>query len=151
MPPAITDPFRITYRSGNEHNPGDPTGLVVLAIAGDGAVTVSQRARGGAVQNQWAGTTDRGVIERVIEHLAVAKFPLVPDHRIVAGSTLRTIEITTGETTQTCNPTSWDAVDAMPGYREAYRLLDSITTEVTAGSLKMLVDPEPGLARPSAC
>lgn len=148
MPPAVTDPFRLTYRSGNEHNPGDRTGLVVLAITGDGAVTVKQRARGGAIRNEWTGTTDRGVIERVLEHLALAKFPLVPDHRIVAGSTLRTIEIMAGET-QACPPTSWDAVETMPGYREAYRLLDSIITEVTAAALKMLVDPETGIARPS--
>jgi hypothetical protein len=146
---AIGKNFRLRYQSGNENNPGNPVGAVWLTILGDGAVQIEQRALGGKIQRSFAGTTTRDVIERVLGHLREGGFPDVPKHRIPMGATLRTLTVESGGETAQTLPTSWSAVDAMPGYREAYQLLDSITTLASGGALEMIPSPTPDVAAPA--
>jgi hypothetical protein len=146
---TLGEPFRLVYQSGNEHNPGDAIGLVVLTIEGDGGVRIDNRARGGLIEAHFQGTTDRSVIERILGHLREGGYPEVPRHAIPAGSALRTISIQSGTEESHCFPTAWHGVDALPGYREAYQLLDSIVTEVSRGKLELTGNPLTGVARPS--
>ena len=138
---SLGEPFRLFYQSGNEHDVRDSFGLIVLAIDGNFGVAIDQRARNGMIENHWSGSTDRGVVERVLSHLQAAGYPTVPDHKIPRGARLRSIAIESGTDSTHTYPTEWTAVNAMPGYREAYQLLDSIVMQVTAGALKMRVDP----------
>lgn len=140
------EPFRLVYSSGNEHNPTDRAGRVTLEIRGDGSVTVENVKGGGAYARTFVGATTREVVERILGHLRHAGFPIVPDHPIPAGAALRVLAIEAGGESVHGAPTSWDASDGMPGYREAYRILDSIITAVSEGALKMLVSPEPDVA-----
>jgi hypothetical protein len=138
---GIGEPFRLFYQSGNEHDMRDAFGLILLEIDGGGQIAIEQRARNGMIKNHWKGATDRAVIERVLSHLGAAGYPTVPDHQIPRGARLRSIAIESGAETTHTYPTEWTAADAMPGYREAYQLLDSIIMQVTSGALKMRVDP----------
>lgn len=138
---ALAEPFRLFYQSGNEHDMGDVFGLIVLAIDDDFQLTVDQRARNRLIVNHWKGATDRAVVERLLDHLRIAGYPKVPDHRIPSGARLRSIAIESGGESSHTYPTEWKAAKNMPGYGEAYRLLDSMIVQVTAGKLKMTVDP----------
>jgi hypothetical protein len=138
---ALAEPFRLFYQSGNEHDMGDAFGLIVLAIDNDFQLAIDQRARNGLIVNHWKGTTDRVVIERLFDHLRTAGYPVVPDHRIPAGARLRSIAIDSGGESTHTYPTESRAAKKMPGYGDAYRLLDSMIVQATSGALKMTVDP----------
>jgi hypothetical protein len=150
MPLAIVEPFRLIYQSGNEYDMGDTFGLIVLVIDNAFQLAIDQRARNGQIVNHWNGTTDRAVVERLLGHLDAAGYPKVPDHRIPAGARLRSIAIeSAGESTHTY-PTEWEAVDHMPGYSEAYQILDTMIMQTTSGKLKMTIEPFPGgVGRPA--
>lgn len=142
--------LRVVYQSGNAHNPGDPVGAVALTITADGAVQIEHTAPGGAVERAFTGTTTLAVIERILEHLTAAGFPSVPAHRIPAGASLRNLYVECGGQSAHAAPTAWNAVVNLPGYREAYQLLDSITTLVSGGALTIVAQPEAGVAVPAA-
>lgn len=141
---TVGDAFRLVYQCGSEHNPGDPFGSVTLTITGDGAVSIENKHRGG--ERTFTGSTTGEVIERVLAHLRTAGFPVVAPHRIPAGSALRNLSIESGGQSEQAPLTGYHAVRTMPGYAEAYQMLDSIVTIVSKNALEIVPSPDPSLA-----
>lgn len=141
---TLKDGFRLVCQSGSEQNPSDPFGSVTLTITGEGTVSVTNQHRGG--KRSFAGTTTRRVIERVLDHLRTAGFPAVARHRIPPGSALRNLSIESGGQSEQAPPIGYHAVRTMPGYSEAFELLDSIVTIVSNHELEIIPSPDPSLA-----
>lgn len=141
---TVGDTFRLVYQCGNQHNPGDPFGSVTLTITGDAAVIIENKYRGG--ERSFTGATTLEVIERLLSHLSAAGFPVVAPHRIPAGSALRNLSIESGGQVEQAPPTGYHAIRQMPGYAEAYQMLDSIVTIVSKNALAIVPSPDPSLA-----
>lgn len=123
----------IDYTIGNEHDPGDPFGRIVLHFDLDGSAKLEHVSRTGT--NAWAGQVDGAAIERFMAALDTAGFPAVPDHSVIPGSAMRrlTVEME-GETQGVMMPESLG--NELDGYREAFAILDSIAVQLSSGAYR---------------
>lgn len=142
----IQEPFRLVYTFGDAYDPGNRHGSVVLQLFGDGRALLDN-AFGGAFTKSWEGLVERPTLERVIAQLDGASFPRVADHPIPIGSTLRVILIQSGAEEMHNAPIAWAAGAEMPGYREAFAILDSLVAELSGGAIRNVRLVEKGLAR----
>jgi hypothetical protein len=140
--PDDTGPDEIGYRSGNEHDPGDPFGLCVLTVRKDGTVHLHNRHRGS--ERHFEGRCATGVRGRLLAALAKSGFPAVPPHRIPAGPTRQVWTIgPQGEAFSP--PMAFHESAGWPGYGDLFRLLDSLVVAVSRGALPVVPAPEGGL------
>lgn len=130
-------PVRLIYESGNEHDGFDRLGLVVLELASHGAARVRNRQDGGLIERTWETTVEPALVEQVLASLTAGGFPAVPDHEIAAGARLREIAVERAGGTLSTPPIEWDLALGMPGYGDAFRLLDSLVFEASQGTLRL--------------
>lgn len=142
----IQEPFRLVYTFGDAYDPGNRHGSVVLQLFGDGRALLDN-AFGGAFTKSWEGLVERPTLERILAQLDGASFPRVADHPIPIGSTLRVILIQSGAEEMHNAPIAWAAGAEMPGYREAFAILDSLAAELSGGAIRNVKLVEKGLAR----
>ena len=141
-PPAPERPV-LLYQSGNEHSPTDPFGENTLSVYEDGSVQLVNQHRGR--QRTWRGKIEPGLLDVVHKALAAAGFPSVPEHPVPAGSALR--KLTVRDATAWV---AWHAADALVGYRDAFRVLDSLVRQTSLDAVKASPDYVPGLVRDAA-
>ena len=122
----MTDLIRLTL--GNEHNPADPFGRVVIAIGDDDVVTLEHFSRQGNAT--YTAELGPGVTDEIKATLARRGFPDVPPHQIPAGASRRRLEVETD-----CEPQHATVEDffakQLEGYKDAFATLDSLTLQLT--------------------
>lgn len=130
---AILPGDRIWYTVGEEQNPSNPFGRVVLTIEGDGTATLEHHFIGG--DGAWTGKVDPELIARIRSELARSPFPDAPREPIPPGTTLRQLEVVTDEEPQYVILSTFQG-DRLDGYREAFALLDAIATRLSGGAYR---------------
>jgi hypothetical protein len=113
----------IRFTLGNEHNPSDPFGRVVITIDGD-AVTLEHYSRAGDAT--YTADLGPGVAAEITAALERGGFPDVPPHEIPAGASLRRLEV------DGRSATVEDFFGRqLEGYKDAFAILDSLTLQLT--------------------
>jgi hypothetical protein len=150
-PPAVGsfgDMRHVEYTSGSEYDPGDPFGRCVLVIDGNDA-SLEVRHRG--VRRSWKGHVSDSTLATIDSQLTAAGYPAVPTHKVPAGSSLRTLTVSSsgeptedGEGPKTARMAYHEAA-RLPGYAEAFELLDGVIVALTAGEVPVVPTPTPGV------
>ena len=121
----------VRYGVGSKHNPGDPFGRSTLTIEPDGKARLEQDMRSGLFV--FTGTVIPAALERFWQALDQSGFPEVPIHRMPAGSASRTLAV--GNLTPRL-PVAYHAVGTMPGYAEAFRIIDAVIRQLSLELVK---------------
>jgi hypothetical protein len=143
----LSDDFVLTYLCGAEYDPSSPIGHYALTVLADGGVRLDNRRRGQA--RSWMGAVGNGTVATIIALLNTARFPVVPAHRIPPGATRSLLVQGQGRVLRTPAAGFYEALD-LPGYKQLYHLLDSITVETSQGALKVVANPRSGLVHIAA-
>jgi hypothetical protein len=114
----------IGFTIGNEHNPSDPFGRVVISIGDDDRVTLEHFSRAGNAT--YTADLSPGVREEITSALARGGFPEVPPHQIPAGGAIRRLDVD-GQSASMYD----DFGKSLDGYKEAFAILDSLTLQLT--------------------
>jgi hypothetical protein len=122
--------MHFTYRVGNEHAPDDPFGRSELVIERDGSAYLAH-FEAGARPRSWRDTVLADPLARLHAALTRAGFPAVPDHIILPGGAIRILVVD-----QRAVMIEWHAARRMPGYDEAFALLDAIANQLSDGAVK---------------
>jgi hypothetical protein len=126
----------IYYGTGNENAPGDPFGRTELTLAGDAGARLDHRHIG--VHRAWTGRVDPAQLEALRGALETAGFPDVTPHQIPGGSTMRELAVD-GQRVLI----EWYAAENMPGYKEAFAILDSLVRQMSGDSVQATPDTLP--------
>jgi hypothetical protein len=124
----------LSYSVGNEHNPGNPWGRSELVIGQDGRARLDHYFSRKSGSGAWAGQIDAAALAALWAALEQAGFPDVPEFRPVAGATLRQLTVEIGGTRRTAL-VDWHIAPALPGYGEAFDLLDGIIRQLSRDSV----------------
>jgi|GEM_PF-2111953 len=122
---------RIWYTVGNEHNPSDPFGRVVLTIEADGSAELEHYSRMG--DGAWTARVAPDVIARIRSELARSSFPHVPREPIPAGSALRHLEVVTDDEPEYAVMSAQQG-ERLEGFAQAFELLDAIAVRISSGA-----------------
>ncbi|MDA0179052.1 hypothetical protein OJ997_02000 [Solirubrobacter phytolaccae] len=129
---AVTPGDRLWYTIGNEHNPGDPFGRIVLTVEADGTAALEHYGgRNGS--GTWTARVDTDVIARIRAELGRSTFPEVAREPIPAGSGLRQLEVVTDDEPEYVLMGDRQG-QRLDGYKEAFALLDAIAIRITTGA-----------------
>ena len=123
---------RVTYSVGNENDPGNPFGRSELAVEPDGTAKLDHHQRGG-VHRAFSGTAPAAELDRLFAALERAGFPNVTPHKIPGGATLRQLEVAGTSTTL---PIEYYAAKKLPGYDEAFAVLDALIGTLSGGTVR---------------
>lgn len=123
---------RVTYQVGVETNPGNPFGRSALVIERDGAVRLDHVVRDGT-KTAWTARVEPAVLERLWAAIDASGFPSVPQHQVPGGSTMRKLGIEGAPNTAIVE---WHAAAKMPGYGDAFKLLDQIVRQLSGDSVR---------------
>lgn len=126
-------PTRLEYNAGLENAPGDPFGRTELAIEHDGRARLVHRHAGRV--RAWRGLIDRATLQTAWAALERGGFPTIPPHRVPGGAALRTLIAHVGEHRQGGH-VAWNAAKDLPGYAEAFAILDSIVRQLSEDTVK---------------
>jgi hypothetical protein len=124
---------RLTYSSGNESNPGNPFGRNKLVLDSEGAARLDHYPSRGGSPAAWTGQIEGATLERIGAALELAKFPAMPRHPVPAGATFRTLVLEPAGAAPQETRIEWDAGEKLPGYKDAFALLDAIVAQLGAG------------------
>jgi hypothetical protein len=135
--------MQLQYQAGNEHSPFDTFGRFVLELGSDGTVRVTHHRRVGPLQ-RWTATAGAGVLDRVLAALARAGFPAQPQvSPPLPDTTIRSLTVTGGPTGGVLLP--WDAVAGLPGYAEAFELLDGLVVQLSGLEIPAAAPSDPAV------
>jgi len=137
----------VRYEAGNEHNPTDPFGRVTLEVESGGEVRLSRHSRDGT--EAWTAHVAPGFLDDLAAALRTAGFPKVPSIMPGPGDRLRDLRITGPSAGSVLLP--WYEVSKLPGYAEAFALLDGLVAQVTGLDLRVAPPEHPatGIVRVS--
>ena len=125
---------QVHYSVGNESNPGDPWGRSELVVAGDGAAHLEHHFSRARTVGAWSGRVDPAALDQLWQALEVASFPAAPTTPFVPGSSLRRLTVTIdGVPAQAI--LDWHTTSTMPGYAEAFDLLDGIVRQLSGDAV----------------
>ncbi len=124
----------LSYSVGNEHNPGNPWGRSELVITQDGRARLDHIFSRQPGAGAWTGRVDEAALAALWAALDRAGFPEVPAFQPVAGATLRALTVQIGDTGRTA-VVDWHQAPALPGYAEAFDVLDGIIRQLSGGSV----------------
>jgi hypothetical protein len=147
MPETNVRP-RLTYSVGNEHNPANPFGRSELAIECDGRLRLALHRFG--QQRDWTGRVDRAVLDRLWTALERGGFPNIACQRVPADSTIRVLSAESGATRETVH-VAWHAAKDLPGYDEAFMILDAIIRELSEDTVRLTSVAQPPVVTDIQC
>lgn len=127
----------IRYSVGNEHNPGDPWGRSELVIRAGGSARLDHYFSRGRGPRAWAGDIDSAALDELTAALEQAGFPAVgPAPPLPPDSALRqlTVEGEDGAVRQAL--VSWHRASSLPGYAQAFSLLDAVIRELSGDAVQ---------------
>lgn len=126
-------PSRLTYKAGLENAPGDPFGRTELHIEADSRARLVHRHVGR--ERSWTAKIDAATLITLWAALRAGGFPEVARHPIPGGSAMRTVSAQDGEREQSVN-VAWNSARSLPGYNEAFAILDSIVRQMSEDTVK---------------
>ena len=88
----------------------------------------------GSGTRAWTGRVEPAALEQLWAALAASGFPQVPRSPLVPGATLRHLAVGEGSARATAFA-EWYAAKKLPGYREAFGLLDAVVDQLCAGAI----------------
>jgi hypothetical protein len=125
----------IRYSVGNEHNPADPWGRSELVIRADGGARLDQHFSRGRPARAWAGHVDAAVPAELLAALDRAGFPAVPPLApLPPGAAVRRLAVETDGTTREVL-VGWHRAPSLPGYAEAFDLLDAVVRQLSGDAV----------------
>lgn len=125
----------IRYKVGNEHNPGDPWGRSELVIEPGGGLRLDHYFSRGRPARAWTGRLDAPALAALAAALDLAGFPAVPRTTFSAGATLRVLTVQTVDGGRQHAVIDWHQAASLPGYAEAFDLLDGVIRQLSGGSV----------------
>ena len=133
----------IRYSAGNEHDPGDPWGSSELVIRADGSARLDHHFSRGREPRAWAGHVEPAALGELTAALDRAGFPAVPPALpLPPGSALRRLTVETDDGTQQAL-VSWHRTPSLPGYAEAFALIDSVIRQLSGNAVQYPAAPRP--------
>jgi len=126
-------PSRLEYNAGLESAPGDPFGRTELAIEHDGSARLVHRHVGRV--RSWRAKIDLATLHAAWAALERGGFPVIPRHPVPGGSALRTLIAHHGDQKQGGH-IAWNEALDLPGYNEAFPILDSIVRQISEDTVK---------------
>jgi len=142
--PTMKTRDRLSYEFGNEHNPTNPMGRCVLTLEPAGTLRLDHCSQFDPQHRAWTARVDAAVVERVWAGLDRAAFPAMPQHIAIPDQTIRMLSAE-GDGEPRSVHIAWDVVEGLPGYEEAFALLDQIVRQASEGTLEPVPAGEPGL------
>ena len=133
-------PDRLEYNAGLANAPGDPFGRTELMVAADGRARLVHRHVGQA--RAWTGQVDVATLHAVWAALERGGFPQIPDHPMPGGAALRTVLAHTGAQ-PSGGHVAWNAARDLPGYADAFPMLDSIVRQLSENTVEAAPDTLP--------
>jgi hypothetical protein len=120
----------LRYSVGNEHDPGDPWGRSELVVRHDGTARLEHYFSRTAVVGAWTGRVDTAALQALWSALRQAGFPAAPTTLLPPGTSPRrlTVESDTGSESAMVG---YHQAGSLPGYREAFDLLDAIVRQLS--------------------
>jgi hypothetical protein len=129
----------IRYRVGNEHSPTDPWGRSELVIRPDGTARMDHffsRPCPAGPTGTWTGRIDPDALSQLWADLSRAGFPNVPPARpLPPDSTIRTLTVEADGGSEHVY-LSWHQTGSMPGYSEAFDLIDAVIRQLSLDAVK---------------
>lgn len=125
----------LRYRVGNENNPGDPWGRSELVISPGGSARLDHHFSRRRETGAWTGQVDAAALDALWAALDRAGFPAVPALPLVAGATLRRL-VVDADGTQREAIVDWHQAPSLPGYAEAFDLLDGVIRQLSGGAVR---------------
>ena len=127
---AIRPGQALWYTIGNEFNPGDPFGRIVLTIDDAHHATLEHHWMQG--NGAWEGDVAPGFLEDVRAALARGGFPHVPPHPVPGGATFRQVELVAADDPQYAMLEERFGMQS-EGYKDAFVVLDALATALSGG------------------
>jgi hypothetical protein len=125
----------LRYSVGNENNPADPWGRSELAIQGDGTARLDHHFSRRRQARAWTGRVEPAALEALRAALDRAGFPVVPGPQPVAPDTsLRRLTAESDDGSQQAI-VGWHQAPSLPGYAEAFDLLDGMIRQLSGGAV----------------
>jgi hypothetical protein len=121
----------VWYEAGNEHNPADPFGRLTLEVESDGEVRLARHSRDGA--EAWTARVAPGFLDDLAGALRTAGFPKAPSVMPQPDEAVRDLRITGSGAVLL----PWYEAAELPGYAEAFALLDGVVAQVTGLDLRV--------------
>ena len=135
--------FTIRYSAGSEHDPGDPWGRSELVIRADGSARLDHHFSRGRQPRAWAGHVDATVTDELLAALDRAGFPAVPPTGpLPPGAALRRLTVETSAAAQQAL-VSWHRTPSLPGYAEAFALIDALIRQLSGDAVPYPAAPRP--------
>jgi hypothetical protein len=133
----------IRYSVGNEHDPGDPWGRSELVIHADGSARLDHHFSRGREPRAWVGHVDATVPGELLAALDRAGFPAVPPMGCLPpGAALRRLIVEAdGAARQAL--VSWHRTLSLPGYAEAFDLIDAVIRQLSGDEVPYLTKRGP--------
>jgi len=125
----------LRYSVGNENNPTDPWGRSELVIQPNGAARLDHHFSRLRTVGGWTGNVDAAALDGVWAGLERAGFPVVPSTRLVADGTLRRLIVEADGTARQAY-VDWHRTASLPGYAEAFDVLDGVIRQLSGGTVK---------------
>ncbi len=138
----------LRYRVGNEHSPTDPWGRSELVIHPDGTARLDHffsrpgptgpagPAGSTGSTGSWTGRVEPAALETLWAELTRAGFPSVPPGQpLPPDSTIRTLTVQTEGRSETAY-LSWHQSPALPGYAEAFDVIDAVIRQLSRDAIK---------------
>jgi hypothetical protein len=127
--------LEIRYSVGNEHNPVDAWGRSELVIGADGRARLDQYFSRGRERRAWAGQVDAAALGELLAALDRAGFPAVPPlPDLLPDTALRVLTVERdGVARQVV--TGWHDASSLPGYAEAFDLMDAVVRQLSEGAV----------------
>ena len=133
----------IRYSAGNEHDPGDPWGRSELVIRADGSARLDHHFSRGREPRAWAGHVEPAALGELTAALDRAGFPAVPAALpLPPGSAVRRLTVETDDGTQQAL-VSWHRTPSLPGYAEAFALIDAVIRQLSGNAVQYPAAPRP--------
>lgn len=126
----------VHYSVGNERSPTDPFGRSHLVIHVDGSARLDQYTRAGQVS--WTGKVVPSALDDFWRALEEAGFPSFPHHPVPAGSAIRHLNV--GGPDGKSAYIAYHAAENIPGYRSAFRILDTVIRQLSDDTVKVVPD-----------
>jgi len=126
---------QVHYTVGNENNPSDPFGRSVLVISPDGAASLEHHFSRSRTVGRWTGRVDPVALASVWGALELAGFPAMPTATFLPGSSLRQLTIDVDGAPQQAL-IDWHGAAKLPGYAEAFDLLDGVIRQLSGDTVK---------------
>ncbi len=137
----LTPELRITYDIGQEFSPADPFGRTVLVIEGDGRVRLDVRGAG-RPPRAWEARVTPTALTELLDALRQARFPAGSQRVFVPDAPIARIHVARKGAEAEVQIDRYKA-EELPGYRDAYAILDSLAWQVSGGETAPPAQPAP--------